>query len=150
MNQPTPKQIERLPKWAQSHIKQLERQRRNVIRTLERFQDSDKPTRVSYEQGLQLDGEFQFFTRHLDTHQVQFVCNGVSLVVTLPDDERGIALSWGPEGGHGMGDMCFTPTSYQQARITNMAYMPHEYESLMQRKKQAEKSLDKPRFVWYT
>jgi len=137
---PTPEQIERLPKWAQAHIKRLERQRRGAITALKKFQDSDEPTRVLYEQALQLDGEFQFFVRHIDTYQVRFVCNGVSLAVMLPDDEegRGVELSWGPEGGHGLGDMCFTPTAYQQARITNLAYQPREYESLMRRKKQTE------------
>ena len=54
------------------------------------------------------------------------------------DNEHGIKLSWGPEGGHRLGDMCFTPTAYQQARITNLAYQPREYESLMRRKKQTE------------
>lgn len=135
---PTPEQLERLPKWAQSHIESLERERRSAVAVLGRFQDSDEPTMISYKQGHYSDGEYQFFTRHLDTHQVQFVCNGASLVVTLFDDARGIGLSWGPEGGHGLGDMCFTPTAYQQARITNLAYMPREYESLIKRKKQAE------------
>jgi hypothetical protein len=140
MSQPTLEQIEHLPKWAQSHIRQLDRERRGAIAALEQFQDSDEPTRVSYEQGRYLDGEYQFFVRHIDTHQMQFVCNGVSLSVSLPGGElgRGIQLSWGPEGAHGMGDMCFTPTAYQQARITNLAYMPNEYASLMKRKKQAE------------
>ena len=138
---PTPEQIERLPKWARSHIKQLDRERRSAIDVLDKFQDSDEPTRVSYEQGHYSDGEYRFFTRHIDTHRMQFICNGVSLVVTMPDDDvaRGIELSWGPEGGHGLGDLCFTPTAYQQARITNLAYQPHEYESLMKRKKQAER-----------
>ena len=137
---PTPEQIERLPKWAQSHIEQLDQQRRNAIDILERFQDSDKPMMISYEQHQYLDSKLQVFTRHLNTHQVQFTRDGVSLVVTLPyynDNEPGIKLSWGPEDSHGTGDLCFTPTSYQQARITNMAYTPHEYNSLMQRKKQA-------------
>ena len=135
---PTPKQIAKLPKWAQSHIEQLDRQRRSAIDALDKFQDSDEPTGVSYEQFKQLGRGSEFLTRHLDTHQVQFVHNGASLVVTLHDDERGIQLSWGPEGGHGLGDMCFTPTAYQQARITNLAYQPREYESLMERKKQAD------------
>lgn len=140
MSQPTPEQIERLPKWAQSHIRRLDRWRQNAITTLEKFQDSKEPTGISYEEAVHLDGELQFFERHIDAHRVEFVHNGTSLVVTMPvgDDRRGIELSWGPEGGHGLGDLCFTPTSYQQARITNLAYMPHEYKSLMQRKKQAE------------
>ena len=143
---PTPEQIGRLPKWAQSHIEQLERQRRDAISTLERFQDSDKPTMISYEQRQHLDSKFQVFTRHLNTHQVQFAREGVSLVVTLPyydDNDHGIKLSWGPVGQHSMGDMCFTPTAYQQARITNMAYTPHEYESLMQRKMQRKMQAEK-------
>ena len=139
MSQPTPEQIERLPKWAQIHIQDLDQQRRDVVHTLERFQDSDEPTMISYEQGLTIDGDFRFFTRHIDAHRVQFISNGVALGVTLPDAVgRGIELSWGPEGGHGLGDMCFTPTSYQQARITNLAYQPHEYESLMKRKKRED------------
>jgi len=146
MSTPTPEQIERLPKWAQSHIKRLDRQRRTAITGLERFQDSDEPTPVSYEQFLHLDDilhlddKCQFIARHIDTHEVHFVHNGASLTVRVPDadEHRGIELSWGPEGGHGLGDMCFTPTSYQQARITNLAYMPNELKSPMQRKKQAE------------
>ena len=137
---PTPKQIERLPKWAQAHIKDLDLQRRVAIDTLKQFQDSNEPTMVSYEKLRHLDGEAQFLTRYIDAHRVEFVAAGVSLVVTLPVDEceRGIKLAWGPEGSHGLGDLCFTPTSYQQARITNMAYQPREYESLMRRKKRVE------------
>lgn len=140
MSQPTPKQIERLPQWAQRHIKRLDQQRQTAITMLSRFQDSREPTGVSYEQYGYLDGESQFYTRHLDTHEVHFVHNGASLTVRVPAGEegRGIELSWGPEGAHGLGDMCFTPTSYQQARITNLAYMPNELKSLMQRKKQAD------------
>ena len=138
---PTPKQIERLPKWAQTHIKDLDRQRRVAIDTLKQFQDSNEPTMVSYEKMRYLDGEMQFLTRYIDAQRVEFVAAGVSLVVTLPIDEcdLGIKLAWGPEGRISLGDLCFTPTSYQQARITNMAYQPREYESLMRRKKQAEK-----------
>ncbi len=138
MIQPTPEQIGRLPKWAQAHIKQLGRQRQNAIDSLNKFQDSDEPTPVSYEQFKQLGRGSEFLTRHIDTHSVKFTKNGVTLVVTLHDDDRGIALSWGPEGSHGLGDMCFVPTAYQQARITNLAYMSNEYKSLMQRKKQTE------------
>jgi len=139
LNQPTPKQLARLPKWAQEHIADLDRQRRVAIRALERFQDSNEPTPVSYEEFENLDGAPQFFKRYIDTHCVEFTKNGVTLTVTLLDDTRGIALSWGPEGGHGLGDMCFTPTSYQQARITNLAYQPNEYKSLMQRKRKQER-----------
>ena len=142
MSQPTPEQIERLPKWAQAHIKQLDRQRRDAISALEQFQDSDEPTMISYEQMRRLDGDLQFFIRHIDTHEVTFTACGVTLVVTMPVDEmsRGIKLSWGPEGSYGLGDLCFTPTAYQQARITNLAYMPQEYASLMARKKQTDES----------
>jgi hypothetical protein len=140
MKTPTPEQVARLPKWAQAHIADLDRQCRVAITALEYFQDSDEPTMVSYEQLRCLDGKTQFFTRHIDAHEVTFTAAGVSLVVRLPDDSRGIQLSWGPEGGHGLGDMCFTPTSYQQARITNLAYMPHEYESLLKRKRRAEEN----------
>lgn len=137
---PTPEQIERLPKWAQAHIKDLDRQRRVAIDALKQFQDSNEPTMVSYEKMRHLDGEVQFLTRYIDARSVEFVAAGVSLEVTLPIDEceRGIKLSWGPEGSISLGDLCFTPTSYQQARITNMAYMPREYESLVRRKKRAE------------
>jgi hypothetical protein len=145
VSKPTLEQLERLPKWAQTHIEQLDRQRRSAITALKKFQDSDEPTRVSYEQGRYLDGEFQFFVRHIDTHRMLFISNGVSLSVSLPDGEvgRGIELSWSPEGSQGSGDMCFTPTAYQQARITNLAYRPREYESLMKRKKQAEEKKKK-------
>ena len=139
---PTPEQIERLPKWAQAHIEQLDRQRRDAITALARFQDSDEPTMISYQRNEHLDGDLQTLTRYLNTHQVQFTRDGVTLTVTLPyydDNEHGIKLSWGPEGSHGLGDMCFTPTSYQQARITNMVYQPREYRSLMDRKEYCEK-----------
>ena len=136
---PTPEQIERLPKWSQEHIRDLEHQRRSAIDALKRFQDSDEPTMISYVQMQHFDGECQFFTRHVDTDRMQFTYKGVTLVVMLPDDGgRGIELSWGSEGGNGLGDMCFTPTAYQQARITNLAYMPREYESLMKRKKRED------------
>ena len=80
---PTPEQIERLPKWASTHIESLERQRRDAIATLKRLHDSDEPTGISYEENVYLDGELQFFERHLDSHRMQFVHNGASLVVTL-------------------------------------------------------------------
>jgi len=138
VNQPTPEQIERLPKWAQAHIRELERDRRTADEALARYLDDQTPTQVWYEEMLTGLEVTKWPKRYINAHEVRFVNAGVALTVRIPYGGDNIELDWGPEEGHGLGDLCFIPTSYQQARISNMAYTPREYENLLQRKQRAE------------
>jgi methyl coenzyme M reductase subunit D len=49
MNQPTPEQLAKLPKWAQEHITDLSRQRDAALNVLNEFQDSQTVSRFYYE-----------------------------------------------------------------------------------------------------
>jgi hypothetical protein len=129
MSTPTPEQLAKLPKWAQAHIARIERTRDDAIEQLGRYIDDQTPSSVYYE------AMGSFDRKYIQSRRIVFQSEGVELTVMLPgDSQRGIELSWGPEGCHGLGDMCFIPTAYQQARITNMAYTPNEYERLVNRR----------------
>jgi hypothetical protein len=68
---------------------------------------------------------------------------GVHLTVRIPHDGDHLELSWGaatPHGhSHGGGDLCFTPTAFQQARIMNMGYNPDDYQRLVEGRERREK-----------
>lgn len=140
MNTPTPEQIAKLPKWTQSYIATLEREHAAILSKFRDMLDNQTPSSISREKMMHINGCTAFITQFVQAEDITFKHAGVELSVRLHKKDC-IDLDWGPDGCHGMGDLCFIPTSYQQARITNMAYTPHEYQRLVngqKRKNQRE------------
>ena len=108
-------QIERLPKGVQEHISTLQRQRDIAVQRLNEMTDTQTPS--------------PFYCDHLDCTEntiksrivyfrsgirMMVKHEGVMLGIILRDKE--IDLQWS-RPNHGIGDICFRPTSYQSASL---------------------------------
>jgi hypothetical protein len=143
MRTPTPEQIAKLPKWAREHIENLERDALVATSRLDDMLDSQTPSPIYHEDMVSRGGEFKFSKHFVQARDLTFTHAGVALAVRLHRDDA-IELSWGPETVHGLGDICFIPSAYQQARLTNMAHTPHEYRRLIvNRERQARSEQEK-------
>ena len=117
MNDP---RFEKLPKWAQEYIRDLENQRDAAVRALNDFQDRSSPSPI-YIEDHPCTGEDagpSFKRAYLQTHKVFFEYAGVELCVTTWDNE--IRLDW---NGHGSKETAFIPSSRQQARLVSKENM---------------------------
>jgi len=109
--------INKLPKWAQEHIKDLNRQRDVAIKALNEYCDSQTDSEFSIQE-LECTGEEggpSFKRRYIQTRKIEVDYGGVGLSVSIADQE--IRLSWWASGV-GLRDVAFIPISYQYARIT--------------------------------
>ncbi len=111
----TPDRVAKLPKWAQDHITDLERTADRATARLEQYVNENQEGKIvvsDYTNGDHHDVK-------IPAEKVTFVHAGVWLQVKVYSENQ-IDLSWGP--GHSMaamGDVCFIPTAYQQARLVH-------------------------------
>ena len=118
----------KLPKWAQEHIKTLERQREAAATALNEFADEQKPSRVFFEDHV-CTGEERGpanKVRYIQSHKVTFRHAGIEVEVTLPwdakDTKDGITVRWsGPH--HVLDDIAAIPVSYQQIELKTKEQM---------------------------
>ncbi len=103
--------ISKLPKWAQDRFATLTRKAQRAEKVLSEYVADQTPSEVWHENS---DSK-QF----VQTDKITIEHADVILEVTLFEDDP-IKLSWRPSGkGHHLGDICFIPTAYQQARLVN-------------------------------
>ena len=113
--------LSKLPRWAQEHIENLQRERDVAVQTLKQFEDSQTPSAIFYEDAV-CDGEKSgptFRRKYIQNHAVQIEAHGISLrVSTEHGDTRGesITLQWG-KSNNMAGDVAFQPLSYQYAKL---------------------------------
>jgi len=142
MTDPTPEQIAKLPKWARAYISQLEDTADAATRQLEGYLDDQTPSQIWYDDWCRLGSINHTLRRYVQSFRVEVEHKGVALSVHCVG-ERGLELGWRPSGSRsGIGRLCFTPTSFQQASIINLAYQPSEYERLLDQRERAEKDTD--------
>lgn len=124
MNTTTPEQIAKLPRWAQEHIKDLERQREVAVRALDEYVDAQTESPF-YTLDNECTGERQgptFRKRYIQAHSIEVEWRGVVLSVDANDYGQvggGIRLKWEAGGKHASKDAAFIPSSYQSARIVS-------------------------------
>ena len=114
MTQPDQLQLDKLPKWAQSFIADLLREREIAVRALNEYCDSTTESPFSVTE-LECTGEEQgpsFKTRYIQARRITVRWQGVELDVFTADD--GIRLQWGSESGRGIGEVAMIPQSFQQ------------------------------------
>lgn len=118
---PTPEQLAKLPKWALEHLKSLEMQREQAIRTLNEFVDDQTPSPFYYEENP-CTGEQRGpigKRKYIQAHNMEVVWRGVHLTISAHsygNSGEGIALQWGGEGRHS-GDIAMIPASHQRVRL---------------------------------
>lgn len=122
MTDPTSEQIAKLPKWAQEYIRQLERERAEAIRALNRYCDDQTPSAFRIHE-LESTGETvgpSQKTRHIQTHKMEVDWQGVELTIILRNDS--IDLQW--RGSAGVTSECaFIPRSFQAANLKSRDYL---------------------------
>ncbi len=112
----TDQQREKLPVYVREYIEMLERQRDEARDKLAAVVDNETESNVWYRD---MEGN-RFYINGTERLTIRSRCGRVHLGVTNYDDH--IQLSWSGGGDeYGLGDVCFIPTSYQQARIVHPA-----------------------------
>lgn len=119
-NKPTTEQFDKLPKFAQAYIRDIEREREEAISNLNSWIDTQTPKPFFVEEMLSLGegvGSPSFKKRYVEGRWMIVRHAGVEMKITLRD--RQIDLSWGSDR-RDMGVAAFIPTSFQQARIMTL------------------------------
>jgi len=92
---PTPEQIEKLPKWAQEHIKDLDRRAFVSERSLREYRDSLTPSEFFVEE---YDADLKKMVRkYVQTNKIAVERNKIHLEIILRQDENGIDVTWWSE-----------------------------------------------------
>jgi hypothetical protein len=106
--------IAKLPKWVKEHITTLERRAKKAELTLKEYSDDQTPSKVWYWGDLLSDS-----IHFVQSERITIGHADVVLDVNMYEEDQ-IQLSWRPSGrGYSQGDICFIPSSYQQARLVN-------------------------------
>ncbi len=111
-NQPP---IEKLPKWAQEHIRVIERQRDSARDALRNFKDSQTESPIHYELHP-CTGEKpgpSFIKHFIQSNAVKFNYAGVNLDVSIWDNQ--ISISW--SGNDGLRGVAMVPYGYNQVKL---------------------------------
>lgn len=106
--------IDKLPKWAQQHIKDISRQRDVAIDALNKYVDNQTEAPF-YISEMECTGENKGpakKTRYIQGHWLNATHQGVKLSVLLRDDH--IDISWDSEDRK---DIAMVPASHQQVRL---------------------------------
>lgn len=128
MNEPTPEQLAKLPKWARDHISRLEYYRRQAVQALRKFQDEQKPSAFSTVDYLSLGEEpgHENVRRFIQTDSVQVEHRGVCLDVCIRDGGQngpGIHLQWSAAPRCSMREVAFIPRVHQTAVLKSVEDM---------------------------
>ena len=113
--------IDRLPKWAQTYIQGLERQRDCAVRAYEEMRDTQTPSAIYAEEmdSVTASGGPVNRKTYLQSHAVSIQAHGILLrVATEYGNTHGesITLSWS-KADNFSGDIAFIPLSYQHAKL---------------------------------
>lgn len=129
----TQEQFDRLPKYAQRHIRELERRTEIAARIVDRMQEEQPRTNISTSELDNIDGKQVYRERFFQANHLTIQQNGVRLTIEgLWKDDQDIRLSWGPSGSmSGLGTIAFVPTAHQQAKLVNIVYDEHELKRLL-------------------
>lgn len=116
---PTKDQIQKLPKWAQEHLRDLSRQREEAVRTLNKLIDEAHPC-------LGENPGPSFKTRYVQTDHIKVAHAGVELHVLIRDNgDNGsgrICLQWN-DPKRTCGDIQMKPVSFQSIELQSKENM---------------------------
>lgn len=126
MTKPTDEQISKLPAWARERIKNLQRERDEAVKALNKWADTQTPSPFRAEEML-CTGEEQgpsAKTRYIQARALLVVHGNIELRVSLPmgASGQGITLQWGGVQRNGI-EMAMIPESFQRVRIIEQSEM---------------------------
>ena len=115
--QPTPEQIEKLPKWAQEHIKDLDRRMVVAERAVAEFADGQTPSKFYYDEYLCIGGGSpKNVRRYIQTNRVTIEHAGVQVDILVREDEPEIEIGWS-DPTRICREVAMVPKSFQQIKI---------------------------------
>jgi hypothetical protein len=115
--------IAKLPKWAQEHIKGLERERFVAVRSLNEFTDKQTPSPF-YHEDYVCSGEQQGPTKkrnYIQASSLIVESFGIELTVILRDEEKAIDLQWVGVNLHG--HVAMIPRSFQKVYLVSSKHL---------------------------
>jgi hypothetical protein len=120
MSNPTSEQIAKLPAWAREHIYTLSRERREAIRVLNDFQNSDIPSPFYFEKNASTGEEkgINFKRHYIQSHRVYIEHRGVKCEISAQSGGLsgvGVRLKW--EHADSSSELAFIPDCHQSAFI---------------------------------
>jgi hypothetical protein len=113
--------INKLPKWAQTYIRNIERERETAIRVLNEHIDNQTLSPI-YVDDYECTGEEQgpsIKRKYIQSNKITIEHQGVELGIILRDES--IDIQWSSE--RCLGDVAFIPASYQAARLVSKKNM---------------------------
>lgn len=117
MRVPDPR-VEKLPEWARTLIKDIQRERDVVVQQLKEFVNTQEPSPFWQEEWI-CDGESEgptTYRNYIQTNSVIAEHEGVRVELTVQPKE-GIMIRYNAAGEARMRDVYCTPVSYQQFRV---------------------------------
>jgi len=94
-DKPTPDQIDKLPKWAQEHIENLDRRAVIAERTLREFYDNSTPSEFyTWDWDAEQNKTVQ---RFIQTHKMTIHRGTLRVEVLLRQDDPGVDITWSDE-----------------------------------------------------
>jgi len=113
--------VHKLPKWAQTRMEDLQRQRDTAVQALKEWSDTQTPQPISISEFECLEsGAPTHMTRYIEGRRITVKWKGVELSVTLQESdsahEDGIGLQWGSTA-RGMERVAMVPTSFQSVAL---------------------------------
>lgn len=114
MNEQTPEQLAKLPKWAQEKIRVLEMRLRERDEDLDALRNN-KPSDFYYEPEIAGGPKV-----YVPAYSITCVKSGVILEISPRTNSSGIDLRWGTEKH---GEVAFIPRSWQQACLVSKENM---------------------------
>lgn len=120
---PTIEQLAKLPKWAQDHIKTLQRERDTAVRALNEWRDTQTPSSIYTDELLSMgeEGGPSFKRRYIQGRKLTFIHAGIRLDVNTHFEDV-IKLQWDSEK-RTSADIALIPASYQAARLVHPSNM---------------------------
>lgn len=84
--------IAKLPKWAQAHIKDLDRRAFVAERTLREYHDSSTPSEF-FTEDYDCDAK-KLVRRYIQTHKLEVLRNGLRITLINRQDDPGVDITW--------------------------------------------------------
>jgi hypothetical protein len=129
-------QFERLPKYAQQRIKELEGENAWMHSALDSMINSQVESKIWTEEFDRTNISGPLIKRFFHADNLTIEHKGVCLSIDgLHNDDEDIRLSWCPAGGRYLtGTIAFVPIAHQQAKLSNLVYDEYEMTSLQRSK----------------
>jgi len=119
---PTPEQLEKLPKWAQEYIKDLDRRMIVAERTLKEYTDSQTVSKIFYDDIVCVGGGSPaILRRYVQSQNIEINHAGVGLRASIFGQES-IELSWSNEL-RGLSEVAMIPLSFGKLKLVTRENM---------------------------